>query len=54
MVDNNLYEPRVPYFNGALKEDYHLWDLRIEIALESSQLAGGGTNEDLLEGSQER
>lgn len=54
MIDNNLYEARLPLFNRALDEDYPLLGLRIEAALESRQLAGTSTNEDVDEETSRR
>lgn len=39
MLDDTLYEVRVPRFDKSLDEDYEPCGVRLETALESQQLA---------------
>lgn len=49
MVDSNAYESKVPRFDGALDENYQLWGLRTQTALESQQMAAALTNDEVNE-----
>lgn len=49
MVDNNLFEGRVPRFNVGLDDNYRSWGLKIEAALERWQFSGALTNADVNE-----